>query len=159
MTSIPRHELLQPSLDGASRLAAAPYSVQTGMWIAFFGGPMAAVAMIAINAWRVGRVRRDMVWVGLLAAAYVAWTFYIEATPSGAELRATLVGWLGSRGPAYCDRFLALLVFLLGMLLHRSEQRSTDLFGLKRPNGWLMGVLLIVAGSGAGVLLFVGVRA
>jgi hypothetical protein len=153
MTSLPRHDLLQPSLGGSARLAAAPYSLGTGMWSAFFGGPLAATALIGINAWRVGRLRRDAVWVVLLAMAYVAWTFFLHATPAGAEARSTLVSWLGSRGPAYCDRFIALMSFAGGMLLHRSEQRSADLFGLKRPNGWIMGVALIVCGVVAGDLL------
>jgi hypothetical protein len=157
MTSIPRHELLRPSLDGSSPIAAAPYSQQTGMWSAFFGGPLAAVAMIGINARRVGRTRSDMVWVIALAVAYVAWTYFLHATPAGEQARSTLVGWLGPRGPAYLDRFIALMVFLLGMLLHRSEQRSSDLFDLKRPNGWVMGIGLIVAGIVASSLLILGV--
>jgi lysylphosphatidylglycerol synthetase-like protein (DUF2156 family) len=159
MTSFSRHELLQPSLDRASRLSAAPYSLQTGIWSAFFGGPPAAIAMIGINAWRVGRWRRDLTWVALLVVAYVAWIFFMYATPAGAEWRATLAGWLGGRAMAYCERFLAFMVFLGGMLLHRSEQRSADLFGLKRPNGWLMGILLIVVGFVAGALLLLGVAA
>lgn len=158
MTSIPRPELLRPSLDGSSPIGSAPYSQQTGMWSAFFGGPLAAVAMIGINAWRVGRARRDAPWVVALLAAYVAWTYFLETTPGGEQARATLAQWLGPRGPAYLDRFIALMVFLLGMLLHRSEQRSSDLFGLARPKGWIMGIGLIVAGIVASVLLIVGLR-
>lgn len=126
------------------------------MWSAFFGGPLAAAAMIGINAWRVGRVRRDVVWVVLIAIAYLAWTFFLEQMPGGADVRQTLVSWLGSRGPVYFERFLSLMVFLGGMLLHRAEQRSADLFALKRPNGWIMGVALIAFGFAASALLVVG---
>jgi hypothetical protein len=45
------------------------------------------------------------------------------------------------------------------MLLHRAEQRSADLFALKRPNGWIMGVSLIALGFAAGMLLIVGMGA
>lgn len=157
MTSPSRHDLLQPTLSGSARLAAAPYSHATGVWSAFFGGPLAAATMIALNAWRVGRLRRDAVWVVLLIGAYLAWTFFLYATPTGTELRATLTDWLGPRGPAYCDRFIALMTFAGGMLLHRAEQRSADLFGLKRPNGWIVGVALIVGGIAAGGVLTIGV--
>lgn len=159
MSSMSREELLRPSLDGSSRIAAAPYSLQTGMWSAFFGGPLAAAAMIGLNAWRIGRLRRDAAWVLLIVVAHLGWAFFLYGTPTGLGLQAKLVGALGGRALTYCERFIALMAFVVGMLLHRAEQRSTDLFGLKRPNGWIVGIGLIVAGWVLGGLLIVGIEA
>jgi lysylphosphatidylglycerol synthetase-like protein (DUF2156 family) len=65
--------------------------------------------------------------------------------------------WIGGRSMALAERLMALLAFALNAALHRREQRSADLFGLKRPNGWVAGIALIVFGFAATVGLTMAV--
>lgn len=145
--SISRQDLLQPSLTDRARLASAPYSLQTGGLAAFFGGPFAAALMLAINAKRVGRLKRDALWAVAMALLFVGWLFFVYRTAPGLALQAQLVGLLGRNALGVLARLLALLAFLVAAYLHRREQRSADLFGLKRPNGLWLGIALIVLGE------------
>ncbi|HJW12841.1 MAG TPA: hypothetical protein VJ598_13680 [Albitalea sp.] len=146
-------DLLRPSLSDPAKLAAAPYSQQTGMLVAFFGGPLAIAVLLALDAGRLGRLGRDALWVALVIAGFAAWLWFVARTDAGPAFRAQLIEVLGRRGPAMIERLMALLAFALGMFLHRTEQRSATLFGLKRPNGWVMGIVLIVLGNAASALL------
>lgn len=149
MPTFSHSDLLRPSLSGPAAVAAAPYTSQACFFSAFFGGPFAAAMMLALNARRLGRLQRDAFWVLFVAAAYALWLYFVYATPTGRLVYDQLHAWLGARAISVADRLLALLAFGLGALLHRGEQRSADLFGLKRPNGWLGGIVLIVAGIAA----------
>jgi hypothetical protein len=146
MSSPSRPDLLRPSLSDPARLAAAPYSLQAGFFSAFFGGPLASALMLAVNARHLGRLPRDAGWVAVIAAAYIGWLYFAYQTPTGLAFQSALAGVLGSRAMALAERVLALAAFLVGLLLHRREQRSADLFGLKRPNGWVGGLALIAIG-------------
>ncbi|MEO8155836.1 MAG: hypothetical protein ABI605_22460 [Rhizobacter sp.] len=150
--SFPRQDLLRPSLTDQAQPPAAPYTLQTGFFTAFFGGPFAAALMLALNAKRIGRLNQDALWVALIACAFVVWLYFMYATPSGVAAQARLTDLLGERGPMLAQRLLALLAFAASAWLHRREQRSADLFALKRPNGWVAGIVFIVLG----VLLTLG---
>lgn len=139
-------DLLRPTLGGA-RLAKAPYSTTTMFLTAFFGGVFAAIAIVAVNAVRLERWRRDAVVLGLAAALYVAFLLALAWTEWGAAFRAELTAFAGARGLSYLSRALAIGVFGLGYVLHRTEQRSADLMGLERPNGWIAGIACIVGGG------------
>lgn len=145
---VSRADLLRPSLseDGAAAVRRAPYSLQVGFLSAFFGGPLAAAAMVALNAWRLERLRRDAAW--LLAVAVAAFGFYVVVQRSAlfAEGLQALSQWAGPRALVYVERLFALALFGIGALLYRREQRSADLFGLARPNGWIAGIALIAGG-------------
>lgn len=132
--------LLQPSLGGAAgRLHQAPYSTQAQVMSAFFGGPLAALALWAINSQRLGRLQRDAVWLLLAALLWGAalWLFFGPAH-LGAQIGAPRV-WI---------RGLALAIFACGALLHRREQAACDLMGQTRPNGTVLAIVLILAGNG-----------
>lgn len=120
---------------------------------AFIGGPLAAAAMFAINAWRIGRLARDAVWIVLAVAAYLAWFAYVAPPGAAMAFKALVVPWLGDAANRILVRLGAMLICLGGMICHRREQRSVDLFGAKRPNGWIIGAALIVAGLAANALL------
>jgi hypothetical protein len=153
MSSLSREELLRPSLSGAGRPSVAPYSQATVFMSAFFGGPFASAAMIAINAKRLGRLQRDAAWALLLVAVLVAWLYFLVHTESGNRLFETMAGLLGKGSVALSERLIAVLGALGGMWLHRGEQRTADLFGLTRPNGWIAGIALVVFGYLATFLL------
>lgn len=148
-----RPDLLRPTVSEPAQVARAPYSLQTGFLSAFFGGPFAAALMLGVNAWRLKRLPRDAAWVVLIAVAFVAWVAFTSRTEPGLALQATLVELVGRNAMSIAARLLALLACIGAALLHRREQRSTDLFGLKRPNGWAVGIALIVIGWGASHLL------
>lgn len=151
MTTPLNPDLLRPSLSGTAPLALAPYTLQTSFFAAFFGGPFASALMLALNAHRLGRLQRDAVWALVIAVAFAAWLCFAYATPAGHQLQLTITGWVGGRSMALVERLLALLAFGVNAALHRREQRSADLFGLKRPNGWVAGIALIVIGYAATV--------
>lgn len=149
--SASRERLLQPTLGSDAPPVAAPYSVQATFFTGFFGGPFAAIALIAINAYRLRRSGRD--WPALaaclIATLFVAWGLHSSA-PAFAPVRDWLTSTLGESSHRYAHRFAALVIVGVGYLLHRKEQRNTDLMGLARPNGWIAGGLCAVIG---GVLL------
>jgi len=151
MTTPLNPDLLRPSLSDPQQLASAPYTLQASFFSAFFGGPFAAALMLALNSYRLGRLRRDVGWVVLVAAAFFAWLVFIYTTAAGHALQQQMTDWVGGRSMALAERLMALLAFAASTALHRREQRSADLFGLKRPNGWVAGIALIVIGSAAAI--------
>lgn len=148
-----RPDLLRPSLTPDARINSAPYSLQTGFLSAFFGGPMAAWGMSMLNAWRLGQLRRHAAWLTLMGLAGIGLIWFLTASAAGAQWLTVAARWLGPNAGHYTERLGALLLFAAGGFLHRREQRSADLFGLQRPNGWIAGVALIVGGYVASVLL------
>ena len=140
-------QLLTPSLRDPRSLLAAPYSQQTSAIAAFFGGPFAMASMLALDSKRMGRLSRDWVWSALIAVVFVAWLVFIHKTAAGSDARAMLNLELGSRGLVIVERLIALLGFALGAWLHGKEQRSATLFGLRRPNGVLAGIVMIAVGN------------
>jgi hypothetical protein len=102
--------------------------------------------MLALNAKRVGRLSHDALWAALMACAFVVWLYFMHVMPDGVAAQARLTDLLGQSGPMLAQRLLALLAFAASAWLHRREQRGADLFALKRPNGWVAGIVLIVIG-------------
>ncbi len=139
-------DLLRPSLSRPADMAAAPYGNQAAMLTAFFGGPIAATGLFAINTWRLGRMSRDAVWLALALALCVGWIAFARSASVGLALKSELTDWLGSGALTIVQRLAALAVFLLALLRHRREQRSTDMLGLVRPRSWRVTIGLIVLG-------------
>lgn len=142
-----RDGLLQPTLGGDARPAAAPYSVQATFFTGFFGGPFAAIALALVNSSRLRRLGRDwpVLAACLIAVIFAGWVIH-GAAPAAAPVRDWLNSTLGQNGARYAYRLVALMIVGVGYLLHRREQRNTDLLGLSRPNGWIAGVLCIAGG-------------
>jgi hypothetical protein len=140
-----RDELLRPSLTDTT-IAKAPYSVQTAFLTSFFGGPLAAIAIVAINSVRLQRLLRDLAPLAITLIAYLAFMLAVAGTEWGMAFRASMDRFAGERSISYLHRVIALVLFGLGYALHRREQRSADLMGLDRPNGWIAG-LACIAGS------------
>jgi hypothetical protein len=143
--SAPREDLLRPTLTGTAR-TAPPYSVQTTFLTGFFGGPFAALAILAINSFRLRRISRDaIVWSALLVMLAVGgWLLFHSV--AGADVRAWFTDQFGSRAARFAGQALGLAVVGVGYLLHRREQVNADLMGLTRPNGWIGGIGCIVIG-------------
>lgn len=143
--SIPRDELLQPSLS-LSRTTRAPYSVITTVLTAFFGGPLAIIGITGLNAWRLGRLRRDAIPLLIALAAYLGLVWSLALTEWGTAFQASLLKMIGLKTMFNIYRLVALIMCGLGYLLHRNEQRSANVLGMVRPNGWIAGLIFIVAG-------------
>lgn len=111
--------------------------------------------MLAVDAKRLGRLRKDAIWVALIAVSFVGWLVFTLKTSTGMSLNAQVVHEFGSRGPVIVERLIALLGFALQIWLHRKQQRGANLFSLTRPNGFVMGLGLIALGF----LLSAGVSA
>ena len=143
--SLSRDELLRPSLADAA-VAKAPYSVRATFLTAFLGGPLAAIAITAINSLRLQRWARDLVPLAAFAAAYIVFLLALAWTDWGRSFQTSLDALAGPRSLSYLHRLIALGLFGVGYAMHRKEQRSADFMGLRRPNGWVAGVAC-VAGS------------
>lgn len=141
---------MQPTLTGTA-LAAAPYSVQTTFLTGFFGGPFAALAILAMNSFRLRRVSRDaLVWGALLVALAIGgWLLFHSA--AGADVRDWFTDQFGGRAARFSGQALGLAIVAVGYLLHRREQVNADLMGLTRPNGWIGGIGCIVIGMAVSV--------
>src|SRR5690606_34287178 len=126
-------------------LTAAPYSVRATLFTGFFGGPFAALAILALSSLRLRRLSRGaFVYAVLLLLTIVgSWALYETA---GTTMRDWLEAQLGTSYLRYTFRFVALIIVGLGYLLHRREHRNADLVGLARPNGWIAGIACIFLG-------------
>lgn len=157
MTSI-NHDLLQPSLQRAAP-GRAPYSQTCGFVCAFLGGPSSVLLLAGVNAFRLGRWPRDLAWLLPAFALWIGFEWSLVHTGAGQAALAWSRDMLGSRGGELLRRALALAFFAATALwLHRREHRMADLMGLQRPNGWVMGLLLIVAGNVLAFLLRVAMK-
>jgi hypothetical protein len=152
-----REELLRPSLAGHA-LAKAPYSVQTAFLASFFGGPFAAIGILGANAIRLRRWR-DFLPLGLLLAAVPGLIGALWLTPWGGDIRQALTAAAGPLAVSLLSRAIGIAIFVMGYVMHRSEQRGADFMGLRRPNGLLAGLILIVLGMLADAALDLAVGA
>jgi hypothetical protein len=147
-----REDLLQPSLTSESAIAAPP-STQAMFLTSFFGGPGAAVAIIAIGSYRLRRLGRDLpVLLALLIAplGLIAW---VRIAPTAQALRNWIESSIGNSGYTYLYRAMGLLCFGIGYWLHLQAHRNSELMGLKPPNGWLVGLPCLIAGYAFMVLV------
>lgn len=144
-----REGLLQPTLSEDAQPIAAPYSVQATFFTGFFGGPFAALALIAVNSSRLQRLGRDLPALAacMIGVLLIGWALQGSGLAVAAPIRDWVAANLGERNYRFVYRFLALLIVGVGWLLHRREHRNTDLLGLARPNGWIAGALCAVAGG------------
>lgn len=140
MTSV--DELLKPTLETGAVGRTAIYSTTAGFTTAFFGGPFAAVALTAINSWRLRRLRMD-VWPLLAAAALSVLAIWLIESPARfgqPDLE------LGATGQRLLQRAFSLGLFGLFWLLHRRYYRNMMVMGIEPPNGWVVGLGCAVFG-------------
>jgi hypothetical protein len=137
-------DLLRPTLSDYRKPPALYHS--TGFFVsAFFGGPMGAGVYAGANAWRLGRLSRDLpVILGIVAAAYLAMLELHRAYALDA-----LADWLGGT----LNRNLDLIVRAFGLatfgaiyFLHRRFYRAARVSGLKPLPGWVPGGLAVALG-------------
>lgn len=152
-----REDLLQPTLGADARPAAAPYSVQATFFTGFFGGPFAAIALLGVNSSRLRRLGRDwpVLVACLIAAIFLGWVLHGSAQ-AVSPVRDWLSDTMGQNGVRYAYRLVALIFVGVGYLLHRREQRNTDVLGLSRPNGWVAGGICTAGGIALLAILIAG---
>jgi hypothetical protein len=141
-----RDDLLQPTLTGESQ-ALAPYSVQTTFLTGFFGGPFAALAILATNSVRLRRISRDAALLAAILVAVVAGGWLLFHSAAGANVRSWFVEQFGTTAARFSRQGIGLVIVGIGYLLHRREQVGADLAGLTRPNGWVAGLLCAIFGA------------
>lgn len=140
------HDLLQPSLQGQPA-GRAPYSQSAVFACAFLGGPPAALMMAGLNAWRLGRLPRDLLWLLPALVVWIGIEAWLFRSDSGAMAFKWLAGWFAGGALNVVRTAIGLAYFAIAaLLLHRREHRMADLMGLPRPNGWLVGLGVIVVG-------------
>jgi hypothetical protein len=141
-------DLLRPTLSGY-RQPPAVYN-STGFFLsAFFGGPLGAAVYGSANAWRLGRLARDLpVIVAIAAAAFLG---ILELDRVGALDR--LLDALGGR-----NRQLGIVLRAFGIacfgaiyFLHRAYFRSARVSGVTPRPGWIPGIAAVLAGVAANV--------
>lgn len=144
-----REQLLQPTLGQDAPPSAAPYSIQSTLFTGIFGGPFAALALIGLNSSRLQRLGRDVPALAacFLAVVLTAWILHGPGVGAALPVREWLASALGKGRSTYIYRLLSLLIVGVGYLLHRREQRNTDLLGLSRPNGWIGGTVCVLIGA------------
>jgi hypothetical protein len=140
-------DLLRPTLSDYRKPPALYHS--TGFFLAaFFGGPVGAGVYAAANAWRLGRLARDLpVIVGIVAAAFLG---LLELHRAGA-LEA-LADWLGgslARNLGLFLRALGIATFGAIYFLHRGFFRAAQISGTKPLPGWMPGILAVGLGLAA----------
>ncbi len=152
--------LLTPSL-GARSGANSLYSVRASFFVAFFGGPVAALIFGFLNSRRLGREREDGWLYGVIALPLIVLLVWLGYAASADELPA----WLGTTKEAsslrrFLPRALALLIFGGIYLRLRPFFKAAELSGQPAPDPWRPGLVTVaaatainVAAAGAGVVL------
>jgi hypothetical protein len=144
--SAPREDLLQPTLTRESQ-TLAPYSVQTTFLTGFFGGPFAALAILATNSVRLRRVSRDAAVLGTILLAVVLGGWWLFHSAAGADVRSWFVEQFGTTAARFSRQGVGLVIVGIGYVLHRKEQVGADLAALARPNGWVAGLACGIFGA------------
>jgi hypothetical protein len=141
-----REDLLQPSLSSAP--TAAPPSTQAMFLTSFFGGPVAAAAILAVGSYRLRRLRGDWPVLLCLLVLPLALLLWFSLAPGAQSWREWGADNIGRSANTLFSRALALACCGIGYLLHRQAHRNAELLGLKPPNGWLVGLACIAVGLG-----------
>lgn len=130
-----RDDLLTPSLESAETKPILSVGALIGA--AFFGGALAATVIGGDNARRLGRLKKDFIWVLLGLAAGIAvpvvWTLILE--PDGAA-RSNLRIVVRGAGFAMAGIFY---------LAHRYAYRSMQLTGRASPSPWAPVIAAVIA--------------
>ncbi len=137
-------DLLRPTLSDYRKPPALYHP--TGFFVsAFFGGPMGAGVYAGANAWRLGRLSRDLpVILCIVAGAFLV---MLELNRVGAL--DALASWLGgstTRNLGVFMRALGIASFGAIYLLHRRFYRAARVSGLKPLPGWVPGIAAVVLG-------------
>ena len=134
--------LLTPSLSQTVGIAPL-YSVGTGVVLGFFGGPVAAGLIMAINARRLGRLAQDA-W--LYAVVFVVSGVIFVLLVDHPELFVIELGDAGQ--PRNMRRFLfsGLGLLTMGLLYvkYRTYYRAMTMSGLESPSPWKTGLAVLV---------------
>jgi hypothetical protein len=145
-------DLLRPTLSGTGQ-APALYS-STGFFLsAFFGGPVGAVVYGSVNAWRLGRLGKDLPLFGAIAAAAFLAILVLD--------RQGLLDPLRSLVGIPRDSFRIILrgfgLACAGAIyfLHRGYFRAATVSGAAPLPGWIPGIAATLAGVAAN-MAFVG---
>lgn len=148
----PDSDLLRPSLSSPRDMPAPIYSVRAAFLTSFFGGPIAAALITLLNARRLRRLARD--WP--LALAAVAVLIALRWSMSRHVL-AVLEPVLGQNTETFLMEVSGLGLFGIGYALHGPYHRSQSFLDLPTPNGFLAGILCILAAAVAqiGLLLLI----
>jgi hypothetical protein len=139
----PDSDLLRPSLSPGRETPAAIYSVRATFLTSFFGGPVGSALIFLINAHRLRRLARE--WpIGLLAVAVMI------------ALRWSMSRhFLGGLEPVL-GRLTGLAFFAIGYALHAPYHRSQTFLDVPTPNGLWVGILCVLVGQIALLVLMTG---
>jgi hypothetical protein len=126
---------------GGSEEARSVFSVRATFFVAFFGGGFASVAFTALNAQRLGRLRRDRLLL-LFGALFFGGFYFAVGYATAAGLSLPVVGVLseGERTVRTVGRILALGFSALAYLRHGASQRALNQAGRPSPSPWKAGL-------------------
>jgi len=147
-------DLLEPTLT-RERAPVALYSMRSGFWVAFLGGPAATAIYTALNSRRLGRLARDLwLYIGGVALAYAA--LYLATLFEPFDLAADE----GRRNARLLSRGLALALWGGYFLRLRPHYRAMEVMGTAPSPPWKAAVTCILVGGaiGFGVALLLAHR-
>jgi hypothetical protein len=142
-------DLLRPTLSGYRKPPALYGS--TGLFLSgFFGGPVGIAVYAGANAYRLGRLTRDLpAIVGITAFAFLV---MLEAHRWGwLTLAAQYLGGSLERNFNVIVRAFGIACFGAIYLLHRRFFRAARVTGSALLPGWVPGIAAVAAGIGANI--------
>lgn len=139
---------------------ASVYPPWLGFFTGLFAGPFAVVFLSALNAWYMGRLNRDLQFLGILLAVsfgLVGWGSHAAMQPpppwSGGlaadDFRRVATWIFRSAGP---------VVWLAVWLRYRRNYASARVRNVPYGSPWLPAVACILAGIGLQILTLLAVR-
>ncbi|MES1196189.1 MAG: hypothetical protein ABUL58_04505 [Steroidobacter sp.] len=152
-----REDLLRPVLD-STQLKAAPYSMRATLLTSFFGGPFAAIGMVAANAYRLARLKREWSTIMVMLLLYVLGMRVLLHSASGRAFVEQWTNLISDYNLQILYRLVALAICGYGYLMHRNEHRGASLAGIQRPNPWLVAMTCGVAGLGLQILFLIWIN-
>ncbi len=149
-----QRDLLEPTLAHAPPTRPL-YSPRAGFFVAFFGGPFAAVGLGALNSRRIGKLQRER-W--LLLALALLWAVLFSALQSP-HVAGLLPAWLTTpRSVRYATQIAGLACYGLIHQLHKQAQAAAALRDQPAPSAWLPGLATVVSAWALTFVLAVVVR-
>lgn len=143
-----RADLLSPVFEEGQSTTPL-YSVRAEFLTAFFGGPFAIILFSALNANRMGRLKRDAwryVLVFIATVAFVFWMLALNATDTPPVWARELFGDEFRRLIRWVIRGFSLVVWGMLWLPYRRYHRTAEVMGIAPSNPWLSAIGCVLAG-------------
>jgi hypothetical protein len=151
------HDLLKPELAEAGPNRSL-YSPTALFLTAFWGGPLAVMALSALNSKRMVRLKKDAPCYIVFPAVLFTFYYFAITVPDGVHGLSWLDEYRRSH-PFYKHgpKALALIFWAVSHALHKKQHKAMQLLNIKPKSPWLAAVAASLLGGFASFCMVLAV--